>query len=135
HEVHVVTYHIGQSIGDAPIYVHRIPRVPGYRRAAPGPTYAKLFVLDPLLYWKVRSVLNGGSFDVIHALLCLGLLVVKAARWRAGAFVVYDAHTLLRSELPYYRMGVGRGVLLRIGASLDQRVTGWADHVVTVTPL
>src|SRR5690606_22032159 len=44
HAVHVVTYHIGQSIGDAPIYVHRIPRVPGYRRAAPGPTYAKLFV-------------------------------------------------------------------------------------------
>lgn len=135
HEVHVVTYHIGQSIGDAPIYVHRIPRVPGYRRAAPGPTYAKLFVLDPLLYWKVRSVLNGGSFDVIHAHHYEGLLVAKAARRRAGAPIIYDAHTLLRTELPYYRMGLGRGVLRRIGASLDQRMPGWADHVVTVTPL
>lgn len=135
HEVHVVTYHLGESTGDAPIHVHRIPRVPGYRRAAPGPTYAKLLLLDPLLCRTLRNVLDHRSFDVIHAHHYEGLLVARAARRRGGAPIVYDAHTLLRTELPYYRLGLGRGLLRRIGTSLDRRMPGWADHVVTVTPL
>ena len=32
HAVHVVTYHLGEELADAPFVVHRIRDVPAYRR-------------------------------------------------------------------------------------------------------
>lgn len=133
HDVHVVTYHLGEDVGETPVHVHRIPHVPAYHRAAPGPTYGKLLVLDPLLWRTLRRVLRQQPFDVIHAHHYEGLLVAHAARPRRGAPIIYDAHTLLRTELPYYRLGLGRGGLRRIGTWLDQKLPGRADHVITVT--
>src|SRR5690606_8883905 len=49
HEVHLATYHLGTSGGSLPFAVHRVPRVPTYRRMEPGPDYQKLAVMDPLL--------------------------------------------------------------------------------------
>lgn len=36
HAVEVFTYHIGESTGDEPFTVHRIVRIPTYRRKNPG---------------------------------------------------------------------------------------------------
>lgn len=135
HDVHVVTYHLGEDVGETPVRVHRIPHVPAYRRVAPGPTYGKLLVLDPLLWQMLRRMLRQKHFDVIHAHHYEGLLVAHAARRRGGTPIVYDAHTLLGTELPYYRLGLGRGALGRIGAWLDQKLPGRVEHVVTVTRL
>ena len=49
HDVHVVTYHLGDDIQEAPFHVHRIRDVKFYHKTAPGPTYGKLLVLNPLL--------------------------------------------------------------------------------------
>jgi len=133
HDVHVVTYHLGDTVGETPVHVHRIPHVPAYRRAAPGPTYGKLLVLDPLLWQTLRRVLRQQRFDVIHAHHYEGLLVAYAARRCGGAPIIYDAHTLLRTELPYYRLGLGKGALRRIGTWLDRALPGRAEHVITVT--
>ncbi|HET8622523.1 MAG TPA: glycosyltransferase family 4 protein [Gemmatimonadales bacterium] len=103
HDVHVVTYHLGQDAPDAPFTIHRLPPIPTYRKTSPGPAYQKLLVLDPLLVVKLRALLARRRFDVIHAHHFEGLLVADAARRRRRAPpVVFDVHTLLESELPHY---------------------------------
>src|ERR1044072_9063602 len=80
HDVHVVTYHLAHPTPTPSMTVHRIAGPRGYRHTAPGPTLAKLAVLDPLLALKLRAVLRRMSFDVIHAHHYEGLLAALAAR-------------------------------------------------------
>jgi glycosyltransferase involved in cell wall biosynthesis len=131
HDVQVVAYHLG---GGAPASfpIHRIRRVPTYRRTAPGPTYQKLLLVDPLLALKLRELLRRQTFDVIHAHHHEGMLVALAAR-RSSIPVVFDVHTLLESELPYYRLGLVASVKRKIGRLLDRRLANRADHVIAVT--
>lgn len=131
--MHVVTYHFGSG-GVAPeLTVHRTPRVTSYRRLGPGPTYAKLALLDPLLATKLRQVLRRHRVDIIHAHHFEGLLVAQAARLGTGIPVVFDTHTMLTSELPLYDLGLPVRAKRFIAAVLDRRLPVLADHVVTVT--
>ena len=100
HAVHVVTYHLGEDLADPPFVVHRIRDVPAYRRTDPGPTVRKLFQLDPMLAGLLRRLHREIRFDVVHAHHYEGLLVASHAL--RGIPIVYDAHTLLASELPTY---------------------------------
>lgn len=133
HEVHVATYHLGVDTPEAPFGIHRTPRFSTYRKTSPGPSYAKLAILDPMLIVKVRRMLGRHSWDVIHAHHFEGLLVAAAARSRRGPPIVFDSHTLLESELPHYGMGLPQGLKRWIGRWLDLKLPGRADHVVAVT--
>ncbi|HEV8176833.1 MAG TPA: glycosyltransferase family 4 protein [Gemmatimonadales bacterium] len=133
HRVHVVTYHYGSGEADPELTVHRIGRVGTYRRLAPGPTYIKLALLDPLLTIKLRQVLRRYPIDVIHAHHFEGLLVGQAARIGTRIPLVFDAHTLLTSELPLYRLGLPIRAKRFIAAAFDLRLPVLGDHVVTVT--
>jgi glycosyltransferase involved in cell wall biosynthesis len=140
HQVHVVTYHLGTGPASAALRIHRTPALASYRHFGPGPTWGKLFVLDPLLVVKLIGVLRRFPIDIVHAHHYEGLLAAVAARvgfgrGRRGAHipVVYDAHTLLASELPYY----GSGLLPRATRTVGQRLDHWlpkgADHIIAVT--
>lgn len=131
HEVHVVTYHLGRAMEDKGVHVHRIPNVRSYSRVAPGPSWQKLLLLDPLLFLELRRLLRRFSFDVIHAHHYEGLLVAKAQLSRTP--VVYDAHTLLSSELPFYGRDFGARMKRSLGWVLDRYLPGRASHVVAVT--
>jgi len=136
HEVHVVTYHL--AVGDAPagVRVHRTRALPFRGALAPGPTLAKLAILDPLLALRLRGVLARHAIDVVHAHHYEGLAVALAAARAAGRAappVVYDAHTLLGSELPDYKLPMSRGAARGIGAFIDRRLPRRAAHVVAVT--
>jgi glycosyltransferase involved in cell wall biosynthesis len=133
HRVHVVTYHYGTSDPGPTVSVHRIPQIKSYRNLSPGPTYVKLALLDPLLTLKLWQVLRRHRVDVIHAHHFEGLMVAAAARLRRDIPVVFDAHTLLTSELPFYPLKLPRWVTNSIAASFDRRLPGIADHVITVT--
>ena len=133
HDVRVVTYHLGEDPEDAPFRIHRISNVPTYRKTSPGPTYQKLAVLDPLLALKLRGLLRRESFDVIHAHHYEGLLVALAARSRGKPPIVFDVHTLLESELPYYGLGLTRWVKRGIGRTLDRCLPQRADHLIVVS--
>lgn len=132
HRVHVVTYHLG-SDGSGPLIVHRIPRVRTYRKVSPGPSYQKLLVLDPLLALTLWRVLRHHVVDVIHAHHYEGLLAAVPARLGRGIPLVYDAHTLLATELPYYGLGLPTVVKRFVGDQLDRRVVAWSDHVISVS--
>ncbi len=153
HEVHVVTYHLGGDVAGLPFQVHRIRRIRSYRKVSPGPALRKLLLLDPLLLVKLREVVRDRDVHVVHAHHYEGLLVALGAgrtplaasspgRKRpvgSGAGrkpdppLVYDAHTLLGSELPAYPLGLGRGMKSWIGRTLDRRLPGRASHVIAVT--
>jgi len=122
HDVHVITYHLGSGELSQDVKVHRTPRVPTYRRLSPGPSYQKLLVMDPLLTAKVARLLRTMPFDVIHAHHYEGLMVAKLARMGRRIPLIYDAHTLLASELPSYGLGLPRAVKEGIGRSLDRRL-------------
>lgn len=133
HEVHVFTYHLGSDDPARGITIHRIDPVPGYTRLSPGPTYGKLFRVDPPLLRLTRRALRAGQFDVIHAHHYEGLLVAAIARRGLRIPVVYDAHTLLMNELPSYPLGLPYGVKRMISVWLDRRLPALADHTVCVS--
>jgi glycosyltransferase involved in cell wall biosynthesis len=133
HEVHVVTYHLGDPAPNAPFAIHRIREVSTYSKTSPGPSYQKLSVLDPLLALELRGLLRERAFDVIHAHHFEGMLVAHAARSKGAPPVVFDVHTLLESELPYYGMGLPESFKRAIGRTLDRWSPRRADHVIAVT--
>jgi glycosyltransferase involved in cell wall biosynthesis len=133
HEVHVFTYHLGSGPVAAGVTVHRIENVPGYTKLSPGPTYGKLFRVDPKLLRLTRRLLRAQSFDVIHAHHYEGLLVAAMARRGLRIPIVYDAHTLLMNELPTYPLGLPRPVKRTISVWLDRWLPSLADHTVCVS--
>jgi len=133
HEVHVATYSLGTAEPVAGVTVHRAPRLPFYRTTSPGPTWQKLLALDPMLVATLFRLLRARRIDVIHAHHYEGLLVARAARAFAGIPLVYDAHTMLGSELGFFRLGLPRRLTVAVGGHLDRRLPKLADHVISVT--
>ena len=133
HNVHVVTYHLGQETSPPPFPVHRIRSVPSYRKTEPGPSYKKLLLVDPLLAAKLWHVVRQQPVDLIHAHHYEGLSVSLFVGRLAGLPVVYDAHTLLSSELPYYRVGLTPRVKRRVGALLDRWLPKQANSITAVS--
>jgi glycosyltransferase involved in cell wall biosynthesis len=132
-DVHVVAYHLGLRDDDTRYQLHRIPNVPTYRKVAPGPTYQKLLVLDPLLALRTRGLLRRIPFDVIHAHHYEGMLAALAGNRKRGVPIVFDVHTLLEAELPFYGLGLLPRIKRRVGRMLDTRVPPRANHVIAVT--
>jgi glycosyltransferase involved in cell wall biosynthesis len=131
HAVHVVTYHLGQDLADPPFTVHRIRDVPLYRRTSPGPTVRKLFLLDPMLAGLLRRLHQELRFDIVHAHHYEGLLVASHAI--RGTPIVYDAHTLLASELPTYRLALPRRLVRALAPLLDRYLPRRADRIIAVS--
>jgi glycosyltransferase involved in cell wall biosynthesis len=131
HSVHVVAYHLGETVRDCAYSVHRIPEVPSYRRTAPGPTMRKLFQLDPMLVRLLRRLHREQRFDVVHAHHYEGLLVASYAV--PGTPIVYDAHTLLAGELPTYRLGLPRWLIRAVARRLDRGLPRRAYRIIAVS--
>ncbi len=133
HEIHVVTYHLGETIKGAPFQIHRIPEIKSYRKYSPGPTYQKILVVDAFLTHTLRKVLATHEIDLIHAHHYEGLLVALYGQVGTKHPIVYDAHTLLESELSYYSLALPKKTKGVIGRLLDRRLPGRAAHVITTT--
>jgi glycosyltransferase involved in cell wall biosynthesis len=129
HEIHIVTYHLGRETPVKTVPIHRIPRIPTYRRYSPGPTYQKVLLVDPVLCWTLTRVVRARRIDLIHAHHFEGALVGFAARALTGRKVIYDAHTTLQGELEHYPVWLPR----RLSRYIDRRVPQAADHVIAVS--
>jgi len=119
--VHLVTYGFGSGQVGRSVHMHRGPRVLGMDPRPAGPSLGKLAVLDPILTVQLRKVLRSHAFDVVHAHHYEGLLAALVAA-PPSMPVVYDAHTVLESELPSYA-----GWLLQ---SLKRAFGRWVDHTL-----
>jgi glycosyltransferase involved in cell wall biosynthesis len=134
HQLELITYHIGDDEHHFDFPVHRIFRQPKYWRMPAGPSLRKLFVYDPALALKVWNVIAERQFDVIHAHHVEGLLVSIPSRLRRRVPIIYDAHTMLSSELPTYGPTPLHAAVRSLGGWLDGMLPRCADHVVAVTP-
>lgn len=133
HHVEVITYHIADDAQVFEFPVHRIFAHPVYLTMPAGPNLRKLAIYDPALAWKLWHVLAKGKFDVVHAHHVEGLLTALPSRLRTRAPIVYDAHTMLASELPSYGPKRSRSLVHRLGNWLDGVLPRRADHIVAVT--
>jgi glycosyltransferase involved in cell wall biosynthesis len=129
HEVHIVTYHLGTQVSSNGIAIHRIPNIPTYTRFSPGPTYQKVFLVDPILCAKLVRVILKHKIDLMHAHHFEGALVAFGARAATGRKVIYDAHTTLAGELHHYETKIPAAA----SRMLDGFVPRRADHVVAVS--
>jgi glycosyltransferase involved in cell wall biosynthesis len=107
--------------------------VPSYRKLSPGPSLGKLVRVDPALTGLLRRLHRQERFDVFHAHHVEGLLVAAAARLGQKSPIVFDAHTLLMSELPYYSLGLPTAAKAGLGRIADRALPYLADHTVCVT--
>ena len=134
HKVDVVTYHLGESSDRLPFHVHRIANVFYYKRVSAGPSLTKLFVLDPMLVRCLLKTANADHYDIIHANHIEGVMTALTARALGLKLpIVYDAHTLVGTELLDYDLRIGSALKRFIGNFLDHRFAGMADSVIAVT--
>ena len=133
HHVELITYHVSDDAQQLDFPVHRIFNRRVYWRMPAGPNLRKLALYDPVLAVKVWRVLAGSRFDVIHAHHLEGLLVSLPSRVRYGVPVIYDAHTMLSSELPSYGPGFTKRMVSTIGRWFDGVLPSTADHIASVT--
>jgi glycosyltransferase involved in cell wall biosynthesis len=133
HEVHIATYHLGSGAVSPGLTLHRIANIPSYRKLGPGPTPRKLLQVDPALAKLLRRLLVSQPFDVIHAHHVEGLVVGASARRGLRIPLVFDAHTLLMSELPYYPLGLPAFAKAGLGRWMDRILPRLAEHTVCVT--
>lgn len=128
HKVSVITYHFGTDAETRGIEIHRILKIP-YSKFSPGPSYTKLLVLDPLLFFKLLKVVREGKFDIIHAHHFEGALVGYLVRKMTGIQVIYDAHTTLEGELSYYNLFQPRW----LSDLIERKVPQWSNHIIAVS--
>lgn len=133
HHVELITYHVSDDAQSLDFPVHRIFNRRVYRRMPAGPNWRKLVLYDPALAVKVWRVIAAGRFDVIHAHHLEGLLVALPSRLWHGVPIVYDAHTMLSSELPSYGPAFSRRLVSTVGRWFDGLLPSRADHVASVT--
>jgi glycosyltransferase involved in cell wall biosynthesis len=134
HTVDVITYHLGKPSEDLPFKVFRIAKVFYYHRVSAGPSISKLLVLNPMLVRSLLKIGKAGDYDIIHGHHIEGVIVARAAHTMGLKLpIVYDAHTLVGSELLDYGPAIGAGIKHFIGNFLDHFFTRRADSVIAVT--
>lgn len=134
HEVDVLTYHLGKTNTKLPFNVYRTANVFYYHRVSAGPSFTKLFVLNPMLVRNLLKIGKKGEYDIIHAHHIEGVMVSLFARAMGLKLpIVYDAHTLVGSELLDYGPPIGAGIKHYIGDLLDHSFARRAESVIAVT--
>ncbi len=134
HTVDVITYHLGKTSEDLPFKVFRIARVFYYDRVSAGPSISKLLVLNPMLVRSLLKIGKAGDYDIIHGHHIEGVIVARAARAMGLKLpIIYDAHTLVGSELLDYGPAIGASIKRFVGNFFDHFFTRRADSVIAVT--
>ncbi len=101
HEVHVVTYHLGQDLPLRGVHVHRIPDWTGEKTIKVGPTkYRPLY--DFQMIFTALRVIRQHKLDLIHAHGYESALVAACVRPFVRRPVLYSAHNRMGDELASY---------------------------------
>ncbi len=126
-DVRLLVYAHGVGRADDPFPIDRGPAIPGYRRTAAGPSWAKP-VADAALTLTLRRTLREFDPDVVHAHNYEGLLVSLLACRGRGVPVIYHAHNAMADELGYYLRP--RALFAGLGEALDRTLPRRADAVI-----
>lgn len=132
-DIHIVTYHLSEGPPPPGVTIHRIPRVPTYRRLHAGPTLQKLLVLDPLLLARTVQVARALRPHLLHGHHVEGGITALLAGALLRVPAIFDAHTSLKRELPFYAPPALAPLLSTLGSRVELAVAGRSRHVITTT--
>lgn len=134
HEVHVVTYHIGEATDNISLPIHRIPGIIPYRKFRAGPAWRKPF-LDILLISKLFQVVKRFGIDIIHAHNYEAVLAGLAVRFFTGVPVLFHTHGVMEDELHTYFQGrLTRYAARKSALLLDSLTSRRANHIIAISP-
>jgi glycosyltransferase involved in cell wall biosynthesis len=127
HEVHIVTYHIGEDIPLKGATVHRITPLTREREVVVGPTVRRP-LYDLQMVPKALEVIRRYNCDVIQAHGYEACLVAWLCKAVTGLPVVYNGHNTMEDELPTYNFIRPRWLAVALGKLLDGFVPRIADR-------
>src|SRR5690606_24422761 len=132
HEVHVVTYPVGDPVEIEGVHIHRAPRMPlGGGDIKIGPSWQRL-VHDAGLVPKLISVVRKYEIDVIHAHNYEATIAGAMAKLATSRPLVYNGINSMADELPTY--GLKPAALVRTaGAWLDRWIPRTADALLLLS--
>jgi glycosyltransferase involved in cell wall biosynthesis len=101
HDVHVVTYHIGENLPLRGAHLHRIPNLTGERQVIVGPTKLRPLYDLQMIFTALR-VIRRYKLDLIHAHGYESALVAACCRPLVRRPILYSAHNRMGDELASY---------------------------------
>ncbi len=129
HEVHVVTYHIGEDLSVRGVHVHRIPNWTRERQVVVGPTrYRPLY--DFQMVFKTIEVMWRHRLDLMHAHGYESALVAACCRPFVRRPIIYSAHNRMGDELASYDFFRSKRVANSIAWLLDRTVPRIGDRCI-----
>jgi glycosyltransferase involved in cell wall biosynthesis len=134
HNVHIVTYPIGQ--GEIHVRRAKVHRTAAFRQeqnVKVGPSFGK-FVLDFQLVRLLCQVIRRERIDIIHAHNYEGALVGIIAKWLTGRPLLYNAVNLMADELAGYRFIRPAWLAQGLARALDWFTPIFPDHITAVSP-
>jgi glycosyltransferase involved in cell wall biosynthesis len=121
HEVHVVTYHLGEDLPVGQAQLHRIGNWTGEQRIIVGPAiYRPLYDLQ-MVFTAIKVILRH-KLDLIHAHGYESALVAACCRPIVRRPVLYSAHNRMGDELASYDFFPSRRLANGLAYLLDQFV-------------
>ncbi len=134
HNVHIVTYPVGQEgIRVRRAKVHRPAAFRPERNTKIGPSSEK-FVLNFQLLWLLCRVIRREQIDIIHAHNYEGALIGIMAKWLTGRPLLYNAVNLMADELAGYRFIRPAWLAHGLARGLDWFTPIFPNHITAVSP-
>jgi 1,2-diacylglycerol 3-alpha-glucosyltransferase len=129
HDVHIVTYHIGEDLPLKGAQIHRIPDWTGERGVIVGPTKLRPFY-DLQMVFKAIQVIRRYNVDLIHAHGYESALVAGCCRPLVRRPILYSAHNRMGDELASYDFFRSKRVANAIAWVLDRTVPRIGDRLI-----
>jgi glycosyltransferase involved in cell wall biosynthesis len=129
HDVHIVTYHMGQDIPVNGPQVHRITPLTRESGVVVGPT-SRRPLYDLQLVFKTLEVIRRHKPDIIHAHGYEAGLAAWMCKMATGLPVVYSGHNTMADELPTYKFIKPQWLAVGLARLLDAIVPRLADRCI-----
>ncbi len=129
HEVHVVSYHVGEDLSLDGVHLHRIPNWTGERRVVVGPTRYRPLYDFQMIFTAIRVILRH-KVDLIHAHGYEAALVAAFCRFVTRRPVLYSAHNRMSDELASYGFFWSKRLANGLAWVLDRTVPRLGDRCI-----
>lgn len=129
-DVEIVTYHLGNDIGDIP--THRTPMIPWYRKRSAGPSWHKLYI-DLMLMALTYKVARRYRPHIIHAHMHEGAGIALPVARALGVPLVLDLQGSLAGEMVNHQFIRPDGRLFQIARAVEERIHNQVDGMLMWT--
>ena len=129
HEVHIVTYHMGEDIPVKGPRIHRVPRLTGESGVVVGPTVRRP-LYDLQMVFKTLEVIRDYRPDVLHAHGYESALAGWICQLLTGVPMIFSGHCTMGDELASYNFIRPRWVADGLARLLDGLVPRLANRCI-----